>query len=258
MILGRFPSQALMSSPESTDIVARFVPIMNAIRTGDMISFKRAFGPDSDNQKWFFQKSIYLPLLSRCEILVWRSLARKVFLLTYQFPLDPNSRKAPTLDVMDMVCAAQYCQKVLEGWQRQLDNMNFLQSNQTHTNSLFTKSPDLILPPGGPKKLVAQEGLIFGNQMPGLIHIEAIIASLVQQGLIYGYLSHSQGKFAIIGSKLRGGPLKAGFPNTWEILKAKAEQDGKDLEIPGWVQKERLVGLGGVINLSNARPAGAD
>ncbi|RKF79983.1 PCI domain-containing protein [Golovinomyces cichoracearum] len=258
IILGRFPSNALMSRPESADIITRFLPIMQAIRTGDIISFKKALGPESGNQQWFFQKGVFLPLLYRCEMLVWRSLARKVFLLTYQFPLDPNSRKAPTLDVSEMVAVAQYCQKILEGWKKPVNNMIQMQSGRVHPNTTFMKSADLISPPNGPKKLMAHEGLIFGNQMPDIVHIEAIIASLIQQGLVYGYLSHSQGKFAIIGSKQRGGPVRAGFPNVWETLRLKAEQEGKDVEIPGWVQKERTLGFGGVINLSGARPAGAD
>ncbi|RKF55665.1 PCI domain-containing protein [Erysiphe neolycopersici] len=248
LILGRFPSKVLLSRPEVSDIIARFLPIMQAIRTGDMILFKKSFGRESGNQRWFFDKGIYLPMLGRCEMLVWRTLARKVFLLTYQFPTDPNSRKAPTLDVSDLVIAAQYCQKILEGWKMPMDKLAIMQSGRIHTNKIFMKHDDLVRPLKGSKKLVAQEGLIYGNQVPDVIHIEAIMASLIQQGLIYGYLSHSQGKFAIIGSKQRGGPVKAGFPNVWETLKLKAEQEEKDIEIPGWVQKEKAVG--GVINLS--------
>lgn len=248
LIIGRFPSRVLMSRPEFADIIARFLPIIQAIRTGDMILFKKAFSPELGNQRWFFEKGVYLPLLGRCEMLVWRSLARKVFLLTYQFPIDPNSRRAPTLDVSDVVVAAQYCQKILEGWRQAIDNLELLQSGRSHTNKIFMKPHELVGPLKGPKRLVAQEGIIFGNQVPDVVHVEAIMASLIQQGLIYGYLSHSQGKFAIIGSKQRGGPVKAGFPNVWETLKLKAEQEGKDVEIPGWVQKER--NIGGVINLS--------
>ncbi|CCU82187.1 PCI domain-containing protein [Blumeria hordei DH14] len=243
IILGRFPSKELFSRPETADILAKFLPLVKAIRTGDMILFKKALGPESGNQRWFFEKGILLPLLGRCEMLVWRSLARKVFLLTYHFPLDPNSRKAPTLDVQDMVTAAQYCQKVLEDWKMPIDNIAVAQSGRLHPNTMFNKPLHLTPPPEGPRKLGAQEGLIYGNTMPDYMHIEAIIASLVQQGLIYGFLSHSQGKFAIIGSKQRGGP---------------AEQEGKDSEIPGWVQQQRTIGAGGVINLSGARPAGAD
>ncbi|KAI0997712.1 hypothetical protein K3495_g10477 [Podosphaera aphanis] len=258
IILGRFPSLDLMARPEFEDVLARFKPLMHAIRSGDLISFKKALGPESCNQKWFFQKGVLLPLLGRCEMLVWRSLARRVFLLTYQFPSDPNSRKAPTLDVIDLVIAAQYCQKVLEGWQRPHDD-NLLQPVENNFPTINSRSSADLRPPAeGPKKLMVQDGLIHGNIMPDFQHVEAIIASLAQQGLIYGFLSHSQGKFAIIGSKQRGGPVKAGFPNVWEMLKLRAEHEGKDVEIPGWVQKDRAQGPGGVINLSGCKPVEAE
>jgi hypothetical protein len=236
MILGRFPSRAFMSRPEAVGLLEKFVPISKAIRRGDMVAFKHAVGPESGNQEWFFRRGVFLPLLSRCEVLVWRSLARRVFLLTYQFPADPQSRKAPTLDVADMLAAAQYCQKLLEGWTRQ--------------------SNYLVPPPGGPKKLRAQQGVIFGNKKPNAVEIEAVLASLLQQGFLHGFISHNQEKFAILGAKQRG-PLKAGFPEVWEVLKARAEREGRNSEVPGWVQNERKGG-GGVINLSGiARPVGS-
>jgi hypothetical protein len=247
-----------MSRPETAGLLEKFAPISKAIRKGDLVSFKRALGPESGNEKWFFQKGILLPLLYRCEVLVWRSLARRVFLLTYQFPTDPNSRKAPTLDLIDLVAAAQYCQKVLEGWERPVDSMTVMQAGRTHTNAMFMKTPDLVLSTDGAKSLGAHQGTIFGNKMPDLLEIEGIVASLVQQGLLRGFISHNQGKFAILGAKQRGGPLRAGFPDVYEVLKARAEREGRDTDVPGWVQGERKVGMGGVVNLSGiARPVGS-
>lgn len=245
-----------MARPEVADILAKFVPVMRAIQKGNLIAFKKALGPESGNQQWFFQKGVLLPLLSRCEVLVWRSLARRTFLLTYQFPTDPNSRKAPTLDVEDLMVSAQYCQKVLEGWTRPVDSMTAMQSGRMHQNAMFMKLSDLERPASGPKKLGATKGVVYGNVMPDALQVEAIMASLIQQDLMHGFLSHTQGKFAILGSKQKGGPLRAGFPNVWEVLYARAEREGKDTEIPGWVQKER-VRMGGVVKISNARPAGS-
>jgi len=247
-----------MSRPEAAGVLEKFAPISKSIRKGDILAFKRALGPESGNEQWFFQKGVLLPLLYRCEILVWRSLARRVFLLTYPWPFDPNSRKAPTLDIMDLVNAAQYCQKLLEGWQKPVDSIAFMQSGRTHPNAQFMKTPDLVPPPQGPKKLGAQEGTVFGNKMPDLLEIEAIVASLVQQGFLGGFISHNQGKFAILGAKIRGGPLNAGFPNVWEVVKARAEREGKDTEVPAWVRSERKAIMGGVVNLSGiARPVGS-
>lgn len=94
--------------------------------------------------------------------------------------------------------------------------------------------------------------------MPQYEHIEALLAGLVQQGLLHGYLSTGQGKFAIMGSKQRGGPLNAGFPSVWEVLRSRAESEGRESEVPGWVRVERKGGMGGVVNLSGiARPVGS-
>ena len=247
-----------MSRPESSGILEKFAPISKAMRKGDIVAFKRAFGPESGNQQWFFKKGVLLPLLYRCEVIVWRSLARRVFLLTYQFPADPNSRKAPTLDLMHLVAAAQYCQKVLEGWERPLDSMTAMQSGRTHINAQFMKKHDLVPPPLGPKKLGAHQGTTFGNKMPDLLNIEALVSSLVQQGFLHGFISHAQGKFAIIGAKQRGGPLNAGFPIVWEVLRTRAEREGREAEVPGWVQQERKGGVGGVVNLTGiARAVGS-
>ena len=247
-----------MTRAEAAGILEKFAPVSKAIRRGDIVAFKRSLGPESGNEQWFFRKGILLPLLYRCEVLVWRSLARRVFLLTYQFPSDPNSRKAPTLDLMDLVAAAQYCQKVLEGWQKPVDSMAFMQSGRTHINSMFMKTPDLVPPQNGSKKLGANQGTVFGNKMPDLLEVEAIVASLVQQGLLRGFISHNQGKFAILGAKQRGGALNAGFPVAWEVIKSRADREGRDSEVPGWVRGERKMRMGGVVNLSGiARPVGS-
>ncbi|KAH8590517.1 COP9 signalosome-like protein complex subunit 12 [Bisporella sp. PMI_857] len=246
MILGRFPGQALLARPEAAGLAEKFMPIALAIQSGNMVAFKHAFSRDSSNERWFFHKGLLLPLQSRCEVLVWRSLARRVFNLTYQWPWTDNG-KVPTLAITDLVVAAQLCQKVLEGWEKPTSNPLFVDS----------VSAALVPPPQGRKKLRAQQGVLFGNKMPNLLEVEAIIASLIQQKLLKGYISHAHKKFAILGSKQRGGPLTAGFPSVWTALKTRAEEEGRAEEVPGWVKNERKR-IGGVVNLSGiARPVGA-
>lgn len=152
--------------------------------------------------------------------------------------MDPNSKKAPTLDLHHLVAAAQYCQKILEGYTRP------------------AWSNELVPPPGGPAKLNAHQGTIYGNRQPDLLEIEAIVANLVQQGLLHGFVSHKQSRFAILGAKIRGGALNAGFPPPFGVIKTRAEKDG-EVEVPGWVRQERKAQMGGVVNLSGiARPVG--
>ncbi len=236
-----------MSRPESAGVLEKFAPIAKSIRKGDIAAFKCSLGPEGGNERWFFQKGLLLPLLHRAEVLVWRSLARRVFLLTYQVPADPNSRKAPTLDLTYLATAAQYCQKILGGWYRSKDSVN----------PLFDEVPDLIPPPDGPKQLLANEGTVFGNLQPDILEVEAIVASLVQLGLLHGFVSHKLSLFAILGAKQRGGALRAGFPPPWEVMKARAQSHGST-EVPGWVREERKGPVGGVVNLSGiARPVGS-
>lgn len=91
-----------------------------------------------------------------------------------------------------------------------------------------------------------------------MFEVEAIIAGLVAQGLLNGFISHAQQKFAIIGSKQKGGPLNAGFPVPWEVILNKAKHEQRDKEVPGWVQRERTFGMGGVVNLTGiARAVGS-
>jgi hypothetical protein len=245
LILGRFPSKAFLSRPESAGILEKFAPIAKAVRKGDIAAFKRSLGPESGNEQWFFKKGLLLPLLSRVEVLVWRGLARRVFLITYQLPTDPNSRKAPTLDLNDLVVASQYCQKVLEGWKV-----------PQGTATLTARPAEPHPPLEGPTKLSAHQGVIFGNRQPDLPEIEAMVASLVQQGLLHGFVSHNLSRFAVLGAKVRGGALNAGFPPPWGVIKDRAERGG--MEVPGWVREERKTTFGGVVNLSGiARPVGS-
>lgn len=252
LICGRFPSAALLSRPEAEDLKPRFEPIIEAIRKGDLPLLKRALGPEYGNEDWFWDKGLFLPLLYRCEVLVWRSLTRRVFQLTYDFPAEGNDRVAPTLRISDVLVAAEYCQKLLEGWSRPSDPLSLSQEGRTHTNAIFMRTPSLVPPPDGPRKLLPSEGVIHGNMAPDMLQMEALVASLVQQGFLHGFVSHSMQKFAILGSKVKGGPMAAGWPVPWQVIRKNAGSD----EVPGWVKNERKQG-GGVVNLSGARPAGS-
>ena len=228
--------------PEATGLSEKFDPIIDAIRKGNLVVFKHALGPEYGNEQWFFKKGLLLPLLSRCEVLVWRSLARRVFMLSYNFPWDPvNGEKFPTMDLKHLVTAAQYCQKRLEGWEKPAPN------------PLFVTSLELVPPSRGVNKLNAQQGIIFKNKMPDMTDIQAIVASLKQQRLMLGWVDCGKEKFSIQGSKRAGGPLNAGFPPVWKTLKGRVKDEP---EVPGWVQHQAKKG-GTVVNLSGARPVGS-
>ncbi|KAF9890120.1 hypothetical protein FE257_006281 [Aspergillus nanangensis] len=92
--------------------------------------------------------------------------------------------------------------------------------------------------------------------------LESILASLLTQGLMRGYLTHRNPRFAIPGARLRGA-LPTGFPNVWQTISTR---EGEDDSVPGWVQPPApavatslgasAAAGGRVVNLSGARPVG--
>lgn len=99
-----------------------------------------------------------------------------------------------------------------------------------------------------------------GKPTPMMREIESILASLLTQGLMRGYLTHGNPRFAIPGARVRGA-LPTGFPNVWQTIYARESEDDS---VPGWVkppspaaQPLAAAGGGRVVNLSGARPAGA-
>lgn len=132
-----------------------------------------------------------------------------------------------------------------------------------HANSIFIFPPTPAdTPPARQSEDEAQYGYVDpdlvdmvdppGPDLPTMETVESMMASLVDQGLLHGFISHGQKRFAIKSGVKQSPPLRAGFPNAWATLSAK----GSD-EVPGWV-KEGQKRLGGtVMHLSNARPVGA-
>ena len=201
IILGRFPSQALYQRPEAAGLAEKFQPICQAIAKGDLATFKHLTSLKRPDVQWFLKYRILLQLGNRCIVLVWRSLCRKVFLLTGDIG-DMTSRKASTLNLNHVLAAFRYLER-------------------------------RALPPGQEAYVDPDfKGLVDPKdrepQLPEMLEIESIMSSLIVQGFLGGFISHKHQKFAIQGAK-RKGPLVAGFPNVWEAIKAK--YDG---EVPGW------------------------
>ena len=255
IILGRFPSVTLLQRPEAAGLADKFGPICTAIAKGDIASFRRYLDLDSENAEWFLRKRILLQLSNRCEVLVWRSLARRTFLLAGSQG-DAINKRAPTLALQDMLSLAIYLEKKALNLPTD-DASKPTNSTKPHTNSIFIfgatppslsasyTDPDLLslVPPQPPL-------------LPTMPTIESLIASLIEQDLLHGFISHSSHRFAITGAK-NASPLHIGFPRVWDVLEARA-----DREVPGWVREEKRgavpkVGPGMVVNLSGARPVGA-
>ena len=210
VILGRFPTQALFSRPESQGLAERFQPLCAAIRSGDLKSFHHLTSLSSPHAAWFLHYRILFQLQNRCEVLAWRSLVRKTFLLQGVAP-EAGTNKAASLNLQSLVAA-----------------FTSLMPSALGTNNIeedeFQPDPDFAGADVGPA----------GNNplTPSDMALESILSSLIDQGFVKAYIAHKQKKLAILGAKsFSGNAVAAGFPNVWSVV-CKRDRDGG--RVPGW------------------------
>ena len=273
IILGRFPSSQLLQRPEAQGLAEKFNPLMSVIVKGDLASFRHYMDIDGGNADWFLHKRILLQLSNRCEVLVWRSLARRTFMLSGSHG-DAANKRAPTFLLQDMLELAIFLEKKALGLSD--DTKRNGQTNpttskpRTHTNHIFMfpREPSPLSQTTNMSDIDSPAGYIDPDLvdivepgpplLPTVVTIESLVASLVGQNLLHGFISHSSHRFAITGAK-NASPVQVGFPPPWEVISSRA-----DSEVPGWVREEKKpqafggkFGPGMVVNLSGARPAGA-
>lgn len=324
IIMGRFPSRQLLQRPEAQGLAEKFVPICQLIAQGDYIAFREHLAFDSPANEWFARKGILLALRNRCEIIVWRSLARKVF-IHGGFLGDPAAQRSPPpyLYLKKLETAVRWLQsrhvqsslgaisfippsRALDakagentagsqiiykapdpdfadshdpdtsGTDRIVsskyddylapdtcfDALGQLQKNPAHTLTDGDPNADYSqheLDPYADRTALDPEDEARGKPTPMMREIESILASLLTQGLLRGYLTHGNPRFAIPGARMRGA-IPTGFPNVWQTIYARESEDDN---VPGWVKPPKPaaapVGTGGggrVVNLSGARPVG--
>ena len=230
LLLGILPSEALFAREETAPLRSLYMPICVAIRKGNFHLFQSTL---AEHESWLFGNGILLLLTHRLRPTLWRSLSRRVFLLTYTPPTDPNSRRAPLLDLTHLLAAATYLHRLMEGYTPPSSkHPTSLLSVAIHNSETTTLTP----PPGGPKKLRPNEGMVWGNTAPTMQDVELAVAALVQQGLLHGYVAHEMGKFAVMGAKTRGAVV-AGWPVVAKAIKERRYAEDLDLdEVPGWVE----------------------
>lgn len=249
IILGRFPTDEVYSRPEAQGLWDIFSPFTEAIRKGDLETFRRITKLDLsfEHAGWLFRRRILMQFQMYCEALVWRSLFRKVFLLAGQ--QGATERSAPTLDLNVVLAACTYLEKraQMPAAMAQQDggpgrrHISFVLQDFTPRGWVHPEFEGLGLEP-----------YIYA---PKLDEIECICASLVTQGFLHGYISHKSKRFAIQGVKKAGSAVKAGFPSVSQIIKAENVQAGGD-RVEGWVTEMQRIG-GNVVRLAGAKLAGS-
>lgn len=324
IVMGRFPSLHLLQRPEAQGLGDKFIPLCQLIARGDYIAFRDHLSMNSPATEWFARKGILLPLRNRCEILVWRSLSRKVFIHGgfHGEPQGQTQRGPPPFLYLNKLEAAvrwlqsqhpssstmpttsQFANNLLSPANKSsygsqivsvAPDQDFVSLNGPVTNgngpdpSLLSKYSDYLCPEGSfdatgqwqpnPSRTLVDgvpdsdysqyeldpyaEGFDEESDKPSTLlrEIESILASLLTQGLMRGYLTHRNPRFAIPGARLRGA-LPTGFPNVWQTIYAR---ESEDTGVPGWVQPPSPMAMGGaatlagggrVVNLSGAKPVG--
>ncbi|KKY17746.1 putative pci domain-containing protein [Phaeomoniella chlamydospora] len=291
MCLGRFPSSSLLSRSEAAGLDQYFLPLCRLISKGDIIGFRKFLDLDSPQSSWFLKFRILLQLRDRCEVLVWRSLVRRVFVVAgYK---SEDGKGMPFLRL-------SYIQVAVGVLQRQSSTPSFHQLQQANGDTFNTEfHPEFqsILPAAQEKAFDLENGYYLdsssnnnitlppslqipqqpssssSSQIPTISEIESILSSLIQQDLLNGFITHDNPRFAIPGAKVRGA-LATGFPNIWDVVKRRADENGGEDGVPGWVREARKGGFGAgggggvmtgggggggggrVVNLSGARPVG--
>ncbi|KAF2269082.1 hypothetical protein CC78DRAFT_453702 [Lojkania enalia] len=249
MLLGRFPTNQVYSRSEAVGLRERFEPLARAIRKGDLESFRRItdLNLTHEHARWFCRYHMFYQLGNYCEIYLWRSIFRKVFLLTGK--QGEGDRAAATINLSAVLAVFQYFER------RALMNPALAQAEgvpgRRHISMIFND-----FTPTASKGYVDPdfEGLDLKPyiKIPNILDIESICGSLIMQGFLNGFISHKSKRFAILGARKVGGPLKAGFPNVWQTIKARSSE-----ECHGWRHDGSRASGGTVIRMSGARPAGS-
>ena len=262
LMRGVFPSSALLLRPEAADELRPvFAPIVAALRTGNFAAFQAAL---REHETWLVRHRLLLTLAYRARPLLWRSLTRRVFLLTYVPPANGDAivssattaargRAAPTLDLADLLAAATLAQHQIEGY---VPVAPTPRPRAPHTNTLFMRAvtnnsagasggsaedgdygaSTVAAPVTGVRKLRPSEGMVWGNLPVTMADIESVVSSLVAQGLMHGFVAHAASKFAVIGAKSKGAVL-AGFPPVAEVMRERLKESDVDLDsVPAWVK----------------------
>lgn len=316
IIMGRFPSQTLLQRPEARGLAEHFEPLRRLIIRGDYIAFRQHLSLGSSNAQWFSRKGILLALRNRCEILVWRSFCRRVFIEGgFHGDTQANGQRGPPpylylqkLAVATRWLRSKHGQLPINGNSNPIMAQDYGSqtiSEPTDPDYADLEDPNRATAPDADQSILEKYGdyiapesffdegghlqenvpghLVDGDpdadfeeleldpyadiddpeaDQPSLLmrEIESILSSLLTQGLMRGYLTHRNPRFAIPGARLRGA-LPTGFPNVWQTISAREKEDSS---VPGWVRPPpratlsgpAMAGGGRVVNLARARPVG--
>ncbi|KAH7091060.1 hypothetical protein FB567DRAFT_263583 [Paraphoma chrysanthemicola] len=257
IILGRFPTESVYRLKEAKGFREVFIPLTQAIRRGDLETFQRITSLDFTHSSadFLLHHRIFYQIGNYCEVLVWRSLARRVFLLTGQQGVatvnadGEQEQKASSLDLYALLHAFSYLER-----RAKIKNPAMAAQDQgpgrRNFGHLFFDHESTTKSTYIDPEFAGVEGLVPYNHEFDMLEIECICGSLITQGLMNGYIARKSMKVALSGGGKLGSLGKA-FPTPWAVIKSKNKDD-----VPGWKKDGGSVGAGQVVHLSGARAAG--
>ncbi|TID22427.1 Endothelin-converting enzyme 1 [Venturia nashicola] len=260
MILGRMPAEVLWDRPESRGLRERFDPICTVIKKGDLATFRWLTSFDNEHASWFLHFRIFLQIRNRCEVLVIRTLARKVFALNGD-PGDLKVSKSPNLQISDLVHILRYLERkalnpVLASDIPGRSHFNMMFVRDTIPKAAYYMDPDFEGAEDLPEEEDDERVLVTDDRLilPDMFEVESIVASLINQGLLNAFIAQKMKRIAIKDMKKANGRsvLDVGFPNVWEVVK----RNNGNAEVPGWKVKEGRAG-GQTYNLGAVKEIGA-
>ena len=233
LILGKFPSERLLARPECVGLDRMFYPICHAVRSGDFRGFRCALGdegPETWRRDWWMKTQLYLTLKNRCQILLWRGLVRKTFLITRPDPKIEGT-KPPIVQLNDVLTLGRF----LHGPARKINPLFLGQGSDSGQDS-DDEGYD--------------ETSYFGLEME-MVDVECAVISLLDQGFVKGYIARqSSGPLVVLGKS-------EPFPQVAELYRRLASRE-RLMDEDGMDSDYEAVNPGGgkVVRLTGVKPIG--
>lgn len=265
LILGRLPTPSIFALPECANLSSIFSPLASAIKSGNLAQFRRLMSPDLSGPAahWMLRFRIFYPLANYCEVLVWRSLFRAIYLKTGQEGSGPDANSMTTttraavldlslvhLALQTLEARARIPNEALAQQSALPGRRNFGHIFNDHA-SVAAHRNDYVDPDFEGVEHVAPYGPAVDLQQA-----ECIAASLITQGFVAGYIDHASGRLAISGARRPGGAKVNGFPPVFGVVRAR---NGGD--VLGWKRDAGAGGANGggggrVVRLSGVKGVG--
>ncbi|KAL5615389.1 hypothetical protein BROUX41_005436 [Berkeleyomyces rouxiae] len=229
LLMGRFPSPTLLQRPEMQEMAPLYSGLSMALKLGNVQLYQSLLALHRD---YLIGKGMHAALAYEGRGILYRSLARRVFILTY-VPPPPGDKKPALLDLDYLQAAAQYLQDKIKALPPHTlatsvntslpNNTHLLPSSFLSTNSTSTR-------------LLPHEGLVAGSEEVTPEAIELIVSSLIDMEFMHGYISHSLRKFVLFRGK--NVPIAtAGWPTVAPAIRdRKYDEDYDVTAVPGWVR----------------------